>query len=104
MGKNKKKNRLKIPPPKELEVLKIIQEEGKIYAVEIVNKSKGEIKKGSIYNLLDRLAKKGLIGPRVKASKGDLYNRFFIKPRFYYTITALGKRVLKEYWKVQQLQ
>ena len=60
---------------------------GETYGLEIVNKSNGEIKIGSVYVLLGRLESKGLIVSRKEKASENII------PRRFYCQTELGRRV-----------
>ncbi|MBN1053666.1 PadR family transcriptional regulator [Clostridium botulinum] len=79
-------------------ILKIINDD-LVYGYEIAEKLKGfgldEVSEGTIYPLLLRLEKNGLVSSEKKESP--------LGPkRKYYKLTTLGKEELKEFFKIWQ--
>lgn len=80
---------------KELLVLELLLSEGRMYGLELVTASKGELKRGTVYVTLGRMEEKGYIKSRLEdapAASGGL-------PRRVYELTALGRRVC-DVWAV----
>ncbi|CAM2874615.1 PadR family transcriptional regulator [Hathewaya histolytica] len=79
-------------------ILKIIND-NEVYGYEIAEKLKGfgldEVSEGTIYPLLLRLEKNGLVSSEKKESA-------FGPKRKYYKLTILGKKELKEFFKTWQ--
>lgn len=79
------------PTKAETLVLQMLQNEtGGMYGLEIVQASKGAIKRGSVYVLLGRLEEKGFV--KAQKPKADL--DYPGLPRPLYKLTAEGSRVL----------
>src|SRR5437868_1491195 len=62
-----------------------------MYGLELVDKSGGKLKRGTVYVLLGRLEKKGLIEGRTEVEGAEI-------PRRVYRLTGLGRRVY-EAWR-----
>ncbi|HZS68780.1 MAG TPA: PadR family transcriptional regulator [Burkholderiales bacterium] len=58
-----------------------------MYGLELVEKSEGKLKRGTVYVMLDRLEKKGFIEGRTEVVGSDI-------PRKVYRPTGLGQQVL----------
>ncbi len=76
----------------QLVILKLLVENGDMYGLELVAKSNGVLKKGTIYVTLDRLETSGMIESKMKepprGSQGPA--------RRIYKVTGLGQRTLKQ--------
>jgi DNA-binding PadR family transcriptional regulator len=75
----------------ELLVLRLLSSEPSgLYGLEMVKKSGGKLKRGSVYVILGRLEDKGYIKSRIPrdADHAGL-------PRPHYTLTAQGQKVLQ---------
>jgi PadR family transcriptional regulator len=75
---------------KEFEVLRLLIANGEMYGLELVKKSDGVLKRGTVYVTLSRMSDKGYVDSRpeeVAAGDGP--------PRRLYQATGLGERA---YW------
>ena len=72
--------------------LRLLQDGGEMYGLEIIRKSGGHLKRGSIYVLLDRMEDGGL----VKSKMQDVPPAAQGPPRRVYRITAQGANALSE--------
>lgn len=87
----------KLPRPsgKELEILILMYEysSAEIYGYQLIELSKGSLKKGSIYSLLQRMSDNKLVTsrkePREKGARG--------LPRRMFKLTGLGQRTASAY-------
>jgi DNA-binding PadR family transcriptional regulator len=81
-----------LPSGKELVVLRVLSEAPKsgMYGLEMVHHSQGSLGRGSVYVILSRMEKKGLVESRIP--KCDDHPGL---PRPRYRITALGERALQ---------
>ena len=81
-------------PPKEALILELLIDDGELYGLELVARSKRRLKRGTVYVTLGRMERKGLIRSRLEpppAAVGGM-------PRRLYEATAAGRRVLAA-WK-----
>lgn len=80
--------------PHELLIMRLLLEKPRgLYGLEIVDQSGGQVKRGSVYVLLDRLEDKGFVKSRRSnppKSQGGL-------PRPVYSPTGEGSRVVAAY-------
>ncbi len=67
-----------------------------MYGLELVEKSGGKLKRGTVYVLLGRLENKGLIEGRTVVEGSDI-------PRKVYRTTGLGQRVFRAWRSVAEL-
>ena len=77
-------------PPKEALILELLTSVGELYGLELVARSKGKLKRGTVYVTLGRMEQKGLIRSRSEDAPpvaGGL-------PRRLYEPTPVGRRVL----------
>jgi PadR family transcriptional regulator PadR len=77
--------------PKELLILALLVREKALYGLQLVDASKGKLKRGTVYVTLGRMEDKGFIASALEDAPpgaGGL-------PRRLYTPTALGRRMLK---------
>lgn len=72
---------------KEFLIMELLLENGEMFGLEMVDSSGGELKKGTIYVTLGRMAEKGLVDS-ADSSDGD-------GARVMYFATDWGKRVFK---------
>jgi DNA-binding PadR family transcriptional regulator len=74
--------------PTEYRIMSLLIGNGakEMYGLEMVQKSEGKLKKGTIYVLLDRLEKKGFVKGRTEQATGVGIPRKLYKP------TGLGRR------------
>jgi DNA-binding PadR family transcriptional regulator len=76
----------------------LVQNRGKeMYGLEMVGKSGGKLKKGTIYVLLGRLEGKGFVTARSETMSGSAI------PRRLYRPTGLGQRVFDAWRKVAEI-
>jgi PadR family transcriptional regulator len=83
---------------KELLVLELLRSAGRMYGLELVARSNGGLKRGTVYVTLGRMEEKGYIRSRLEdapAAVGGL-------PRRVYQPTALGRRVCDAWAVVRQ--
>jgi PadR family transcriptional regulator PadR len=79
---------------KEALILEMLAGGGReLYGLEMVNASNGELKRGTVYVTLQRMAEKGLIDSRQEARTAP---EIGIARRLY-SITGYGQRVLSAY-------
>lgn len=80
----------RLPSRKELLILELLVGGLEMYGLELVEASKGELKRGTVYVTLGRMEEKGLV-----TSRQDLLPDGAIGlPRRLYQPTALGRRAL----------
>jgi PadR family transcriptional regulator PadR len=94
-----RKRRVPSLPPKEALILELLGRGRERYGLELVNASKGRLKRGTVYVTLGRMEDKGFVTSRLEdapAEAGGL-------PRRLYEATALGRRVLDAYTHVARL-
>ena len=77
------------PSEKQCLVLELLARDGELYPAEMVRRSAGELKAGSIYVLLGRMVERGLLkSRRTWASETAAH------PRRLFQLTGLGSQVL----------
>lgn len=76
---------------KELLILELLAREGELYGLQLVNASRGQLKRGTVYVTLGRMEDKGY----VSASIPDGVEPTSGLPRRVYRPTTLGRRVLR---------
>jgi PadR family transcriptional regulator PadR len=94
-----RKRRLPSLPTKEALILELLGGGRERYGLELVNASKGRLKRGTVYVTLGRMEDKGFVTSRLEdapAEAGGL-------PRRLYQATALGRRVLDAYTHMARL-
>jgi PadR family transcriptional regulator, regulatory protein PadR len=75
---------------KEAEVLSLLIANGEMYGLELVNRSNGELKRGTVYVTLGRMEDKGFVeSMREEVTAGDG------PPRRIYSATGLGVRAYR---------
>ena len=77
--------------PKELLILDLLVRGKELYGLQLVEASKGKLKRGTVYVTLGRMEDKGFIGSTLEDAPPGLGGM----PRRIYTSTALGRRMLK---------
>lgn len=77
-----------LPSPKEMAILDQLMPGRELYGLEMVKASKGMLKRGTIYVLLDRLEDAKFIASRLEDKPDNLSGM----PRRLYRITGLGQR------------
>jgi len=85
-------------PPKEALILELLIEYSELYGLQLVARSKGKLKRGTVYVTLGRMEEKGFITSRLEkppADEGGL-------PRRLYEATAYGRRALNAYAHVMR--
>ena len=70
-------------------VIEMLERNGEMFGLEMVDRSGGELKKGTIYVTLGRMADKGLVDSRTE-SGGDS-----VTQKRLYSPTEYGRRVFK---------
>lgn len=76
--------------PKEAVVLRLLAEEGELYGLRLVDLSRGELKRGTVYVTLGRMEQKGYLVSREEARLPGAVGL----PRRLYRTTARGAKVL----------
>lgn len=76
---------------KEFVIMNMLMEEGEMFGLELVDESKGELKKGTIYVTLQRMEEKDLVSSD-EEQRGDNENGI---ARRFYAPTNWGERVFK---------
>ena len=80
-----------ILPPKERLILDLLTSGGPMYGLQLVDRSEGALKRGTVYVTLGRMEAKGLVqSEQEPAAPGAIG-----LPRRSYRPTALGQRVLR---------
>jgi PadR family transcriptional regulator PadR len=77
--------------PKELLILDLLVREKVLYGLQLVDASKGQLKRGTVYVTLGRMEEKGFI----TSSLDEAPPRAGGLPRRLYTATAMGRRMFK---------
>jgi PadR family transcriptional regulator, regulatory protein PadR len=75
---------------KERIVLSLLVAQGDAYGLELVERSEGQLKRGTVYVTLGRMEEKGLVVSKADAEP-DSHSGM---PRRRYRLTALGRRAL----------
>jgi DNA-binding PadR family transcriptional regulator len=78
-------------PPKERLILEALVEHGPQFGLQLVDDSKGRLKRGTVYVTLGRMERKGLIASEQESPSPGAIGL----PRRLYRPTALGERALK---------
>jgi DNA-binding PadR family transcriptional regulator len=78
-------------PKKERLILELLAADGPMYGLQLVERSDGALKRGTVYVTLGRMEAKGL----VESAQETLPAGAIGLPRRVYRPTALGKRVLR---------
>ena len=89
---------MKLPSGKELVILRLLRSGREMYGLEMVKSSGGELKRGSIYVLLDRMEDKGFVRSSELKEEG-----WPGMPKRVYEITGLGERALMAWEHAQTL-
>ena len=84
---------------KELLILEILSDsrERELYGIEIIERSDGKLKRGTVYVYLNRLEEKGWVSSRKETDKEKTYKGL---PRRLYRITENGIRE----WQQRELE
>lgn len=82
-------------PKKERVILELLSTEGPLYGLQLVHRSGGALKRGTVYATLGRMEDKGY----VESEQEPLPDGAIGLPRRIYRPTALGSRVLRA-WTV----
>ncbi len=72
--------------------MRLLVAHGELFGLELVRKSGGALKRGTVYVLLDRMEDKGLVKSRQEEQPSDGYAGI---ARRLYRLTADGARVLR---------
>jgi PadR family transcriptional regulator len=78
-------------PKKERAILELLASDGPLYGLQIVERSGGALKRGTVYVTLGRMEAKGLVA----AEEQPLPPGGIGLPRRIYHVTALGERLLR---------
>lgn len=78
-------------PPKERLILELLASEGPLYGLQLVERSEGALKRGTVYVTLGRMEAKGLVQSQQEPAAPGAIGL----PRRTYRPTALGERVLR---------
>jgi DNA-binding PadR family transcriptional regulator len=78
-------------PKKERLILELLASSGSMYGLQLVERSDGALKRGTVYVTLGRMEAKGF----VESEQEPLARGAIGLPRRIYRATALGKRVLR---------
>jgi DNA-binding PadR family transcriptional regulator len=78
-------------PRKEQTILELLASEGAMYGLQIVERSGGALKRGTVYVTLGRMEAKGF----VESDEQPLPPGGIGLPRRIYRLTALGERMLR---------
>jgi PadR family transcriptional regulator, regulatory protein PadR len=78
-------------PRKEQTILALLASEGPMYGLQIVERSAGALKRGTVYVTLGRMEAKGF----VQSEEQPLPPGGIGLPRRIYRLTALGERMLR---------
>jgi PadR family transcriptional regulator, regulatory protein PadR len=82
--------------PKELLILELLAQAGESYGLQLVAASNGQLKRGTVYVTLGRMADKGYI----TATPEDAPPAVGGLPRPVYRLTTLGRRMLRT-WRTE---
>jgi PadR family transcriptional regulator PadR len=82
-------------PPKERLILELLVSAGPLYGLELVDRSEGGLKRGTVYVTLGRMEAKGFL----TSEQEELPEGAIGLPRRRYRPTALGERALHA-WSV----
>ena len=85
-------------PPKEALILELLIEDSELYGLQLVARSKGKLKRGTVYVTLGRMEEKRFITSRLEDAPPDEGGL----PRRIYEPTAFGRRVLKAYAQIHR--
>ena len=72
-------------------MLELLVSSGTMYGLQLVDSSRGRLKRGTVYVTLGRMEEKGLVESRHEAARDDAD----VIPRRRYRATAHGERVLE---------
>ena len=84
-------HRLSSLPRKEQAILELLASGGPMYGLQLVERSAGALKRGTVYVTLGRMEAKGL----VQSEEQPLPPGGIGLPRRIYCLTALGERMLR---------
>lgn len=77
---------------KEVVIFQLLLTEGELYGLELVRKSSGHLKRGTVYTTLSRMKDKGYLQVR-KAADPDEYGNL----RMYYSLAGHGQSVFSDW-------
>ncbi len=80
----------RLPSEKEALILELLAARGSLYGLELVEFSRGALKRGTVYVTLGRMQDKGLVRQLEDRSPDDHAGM----PRPRYQLTAVGRRTL----------
>jgi PadR family transcriptional regulator, regulatory protein PadR len=78
-------------PPKERLILELLVSSGPMFGLQLVERSAGALKRGTVYVTLGRLEAKGLVVSEQEPQPPGAIGL----PRRIYRVTGLGERVLR---------
>src|SRR5688572_26598350 len=78
-------------PAKERLILELLAAHGSLYGLELVDRSSGTLKRGTVYVTLGRMEAKGFVA----SEREDLPEGAIGLPRRHYRATGLGERALR---------
>ena len=78
-------------PPKERAILELLVAEGPLYGLQLVERSNGFLKRGTVYVTLSRMEAKGFLASEQEALPPGAIGL----PRRRYSPTPLGERALR---------
>lgn len=83
---------------KERQILQLLVSNGEMYGLQMVHASEGQLARGTVYVVLDRMQDKGLVETRVEenSSVSGL-------PRRLYRPTGYGVKVFRQWERLQAL-
>lgn len=79
------------PSGKEAKILQLLVAHGELYGLDLVKRSDGSLKRGTVYVTLDRMEGKGFVESRQEAAPAHAGGM----PRRMYKVTGLGERALR---------
>jgi PadR family transcriptional regulator, regulatory protein PadR len=88
-----------LPSSKEAVILELLKgSSGSLFGLELVQRSSGQLKRGTVYVTLQRMEEKGLIASKQEPRPNPQIGI----PRRNYSITGLGQRALYAYWAARR--
>lgn len=89
---------MKMPSRNEVEVLRLLIGGRELYGLELLRKSEGALKRGSVYVVLGRMEDQGFVKGREVKEEGSPG-----MPRRLYKITGLGQTALQAHEAAQSI-
>jgi DNA-binding PadR family transcriptional regulator len=84
---------------KEFKILDLLIRNGEMYGLQMVQRSDGDLVRGTVYVVLDRMEDKGLVESRVDENAQGVSGL----PRRLYRPTGYGAQVFKQWQRLQAL-